>query len=148
FLSARLTKSILADGSFDPITKNKVHEVIGRLKEAGVSVFSAHVTENFGQALALPEDFTPRDFEEICESDSVIVLFDDPVSVGTCIEIGWATSMQKPVYIYTPDTYPLQAQAPMLYGLFRITDTKIERYTDINSLLSKIDKFKESIAAR
>jgi nucleoside 2-deoxyribosyltransferase len=146
FLSARLTKAIKKDGIFDPGTRQAVSAVVNRLKEKGLTVFSAHLVEDFGQTKVEPEEFAPRDFKEICEADSVVVLFDEPISAGTCIEIGWATALQKPVVVFSPEVFYIATEAPMLLGLRQISKVRIERYKDVESLLAKVDGYFSEIA--
>lgn len=77
------------------------------LADAGFEVLSAHWYESFGlmDVNGKSEMVTKRDFQWMCQCDVYIALLPPDEncksirSDGTCVELGWASALRKPVII-------------------------------------------------
>ncbi|HEV2122440.1 MAG TPA: hypothetical protein VGW38_06670 [Chloroflexota bacterium] len=93
-------------GTFDGGLRALVHNVCGHLQTAGYHVWSAHIAEDF--SLLAPHEratVAERDYAWMVQSDVYLALLplDDrglPMSsIGTGVEIGWATVLPRPCLI-------------------------------------------------
>lgn len=94
-------------GSFEPKLRHQFETVIGALEAAGLAVFSAHKEERFGEIdLSGQSAFVvQRDIAWMRSCDLFLSLLPiDPEgrpyrTDGTCIELGWAATLEKPILI-------------------------------------------------
>ena len=121
FLAAPFTRYIQQDG-FDSTARSEIILLLEHLRNSGYEVFSSHVRENFGADLMLGPVCTPLDFEEMRLCDIVVAMVSDK-SYGVCVELGWASSLHKPVILYNP--YNRKSSSPLIEGLSQITKVDI-----------------------
>ena len=100
FLAAPFSR-YLQDESFDPHAFNQINHFIGQLRHHDYSVFSAHEREDFGNKLMPPDLCTRLDFEEMTQCDVLVAIMTDD-SFGVCVEIGWASALNKPIIFVNP----------------------------------------------
>ena len=131
-------QSVFVAGPFfrlvDPVTKTmrpqdreRFEHLIGYFEDSGCQVFNAHKREKWGEQFLEPEDFTKLDFDEIAASDVLVAVPGPPASLGTHIELGWASALGKPIVLLLErgEDYAL-----MLYGLRHIVPTAIVETVD------------------
>lgn len=80
-----------------------------RLRGAGLVVLSPTRFETEAWKLS-PRSYTTRDLLDVVRSDVVLVNVLEAIEVtaGTCIEIGWATALHKPVVLVMGSVSPFQ----------------------------------------
>ncbi len=63
-----------------------------------------------GDPLVTPQGIFTRDMHDVMSCDAMLINFRDSqkVSIGTCVEIGWATAFRKPFVMVTDDINPHQ----------------------------------------
>jgi nucleoside 2-deoxyribosyltransferase len=113
----------------DPVTgrmsdeqRARFERLIGHFESSGCKVFNAHKREKWGEAFLEPDEFTRLDYDEIAASDVIIAVPGPPASLGTHIELGWASALGKPIVLL------LEREADyalMIYGLRHIVPTAI-----------------------
>jgi nucleoside 2-deoxyribosyltransferase len=121
FLAAPFTQLIDSrDGLVDASSRSDLRAMYDALAARGYSVFLAHEREAWGKELMTPEECTPLDFAEMEKADVVCAHLGNPPSLGVQIELGWASSLRKPMLILTDDE---ARYSPLLWGLARLTET-------------------------
>jgi len=136
FVAGRFS-SALQDGTFDPVLRRTLEHVHDVVQAEDYTLHSAHLAEDFGARLMLPHRFVQRDISQVAECDIFLAVLDTPASVGTCIEIGWATFLGKPTFLLLPRTFNT-ANAPMLLGLHAMTHCTTVFYSDDNELRTQL----------
>jgi nucleoside 2-deoxyribosyltransferase len=118
----------------DPVTKTmatkdreRFEKLIGYFEGSGCKVFNAHKREKWGEAFMEPAEFTKLDFEEISASDVIVAFPGPPASLGTHIELGWASAVGRPIVLLLERDCEY---ALMLYGLKHIVPTAIVETKD------------------
>lgn len=116
-------KAAFVNGAFDTSLRHRVDTVVRHLRDAGADVLSAHHEEGFQP---LPHDaydgIVSRDHGWLRQCDVYVPLLplgpDGALlpSVGTGVEIGWATLLGKPVLLLV-ETDRLDCYSPFLRGL-------------------------------
>ena len=114
---------------FEPGLQSQINSIIDILKNEGYHIFSAHHVEKFGSETHLftERSIASRDFIWMkgCELFIALLPNNEDGTImrtdGTHIELGWASSMNKPIIIITPDTHSKQL-SQLLIGLEEITD--------------------------
>lgn len=104
------------------------------LLKKNYDVFLAHFRENWGKDLMADKECTVDDYKEMTESDVVIAFPGNPVSGGVHIELGWASSLKKKIYIFLEEG---AYYSPLITGLGEITDVTYFYY-DTQANLEKI----------
>jgi len=102
-----------------------VHQLLER---AGIEVVSAHRDERWGHDEPPPEIIAKRDFAWMKACSAAVMVLGTPAQPvwrtdGTFMELGWATSVDKPVVLIGDlDSYrsPLVRGLPSLSGRIRI----------------------------
>lgn len=108
FVGGPIQHAVMSHG-FKSDVQHLIETCISTLTADGHTIFSAHVAERFGE---LTETFTPksiwqRDRKWMGECDLfVAVLPSDGTGAllrtdGTCIELGWASALKKPIIVMT-----------------------------------------------
>jgi nucleoside 2-deoxyribosyltransferase len=105
-----------------PEDRSRFERLIGYFETGGWNVFNAHKREHWGEAFLQPEEFTKLDYDEIAASDVVVAVPGPPASLGTHIELGWASALGKPIVLLLERG---EEYALMLYGLGHIAPTVI-----------------------
>lgn len=94
-------EGLLGSEGIDPAWRTLYEALIDQLETAGCEVFSAHRSENWGRDLLPPDQCTPLDFQAISRSEVVVAIPGDPGSLGTHVEIGWASALGKRLVVLT-----------------------------------------------
>lgn len=97
----------IADGEFQRELQVLIEEVLNSIERAGYQVLSAHRFERFGELDVDGQHFevTQRDFAwmQSCDVFMAILPNEGPgASIrtdGTCVELGWASSLGRPIII-------------------------------------------------
>lgn len=109
-----------------PAERERFERLIGYFEASGCKVYNAHKREAWGADSLEPGQFTRLDFDEISASDVLVAYPGPPASLGTHIELGWASAQRKPIVLLLERGGD---HAPMLYGLRRLTATAIVETT-------------------
>ncbi|MDX6648236.1 MAG: hypothetical protein QOJ97_187 [Solirubrobacteraceae bacterium] len=109
FVGGPIQNAMGANGRFDAALRRTIECALDALEQDGFRVFSAHRVERFGD-----EDVTgrsgqiaTRDFGWMNACDAFVAMLPGDVdgtpyrSEGTCIELGWASAMGKPIILVT-----------------------------------------------
>ncbi|MBD2802383.1 nucleoside 2-deoxyribosyltransferase [Xenorhabdus sp. 42] len=104
---------------------NQFQNIIEYFEERGWSVHCAHKREKWGREFMTPAQCTFIDYEEISQCDYFVAFPGVPASPGTHIEMGWASSMKKPVILLLEEN---EEYAFLVQGLGEITSVKTLRY--------------------
>ncbi|MEE6179656.1 nucleoside 2-deoxyribosyltransferase [Mycobacterium sp. 050134] len=102
--------------------RTRFERLIHYFEGSGCTVHNAHRRESWGEAFLEPDDFTKLDYDEIAASDLIVAVPGPPASLGTHIELGWASAMGKPIVLLLEKD---EDHALMVYGLRHITKTAI-----------------------
>lgn len=134
-----------ATGSMPPAQRDRLEHLIGYFEASGCKVFNAHRRERWGADSLEPGQFTRLDFDEISASDLLVAFPGSPASLGTHIELGWASAQQKPIVLLLERGGDY---APMLRGLPRLT--RIATIDDIDGRvpIAALEAALESICER
>ncbi|WP_240420359.1 nucleoside 2-deoxyribosyltransferase [Paenibacillus periandrae] len=138
FLAFPFTKLLTEDNIFDENMKDFLVNTINALTNKGHSVFSAQLREEFGDKLMTPDVATNLDHMEMCKADLVVAFPGwKPISGGVHVELGWASSMKKPIIAFLHDD---QEYTPMITGLHKVTNVEYVHFNDksINELTSMV----------
>lgn len=123
FISTPITNAINPEtGCFDSAMAYQISSIAEMLKERNYEIFLAIEKEKWGKEIAKPEDCTVRDFNELKNSDKLIVYLPKCFSEGTCVEIGWATALVIPVTILCQKGMKV---SPLIQGLSTIGDNRL-----------------------
>jgi nucleoside 2-deoxyribosyltransferase len=146
FLGGPIQYAISGRG-FDGDLRQLISSLYDVLTGAGVEVLSAHVEERFGE-IDLSEEalyVTKRDFEWMQRCDAYLCVLPPGEggrpyrSDGTCIELGWASAMAKPVIMIWE---PCLVHSHLIAGLSAIGNVRYmpidEVKTDPSSVLSAL----------
>jgi nucleoside 2-deoxyribosyltransferase len=113
----------------DPVTgtmrqqdRERFELLIDYFEGSGCKVHNAHKREAWGAEFLEPEDFTKLDYDEIAASDVLVAVPGPPASLGTHIELGWASALGKPLVLLLEKG---EDYALMVYGLRHITRTAV-----------------------
>jgi len=137
FLGAPFT-NYLNGAEFNQELKQAIESTISILEKKGHTVRSAHVRENFGKDLMLPETCTPLDFEEIKKCDLFIAIPSNPPSGGVHIELGWASAIRKDILLCIKKT---GKYSPLIHGLHKISNSRklvFESYCELPKKISEM----------
>ncbi len=123
FLAAPFTR-YLKEGRnvFCESAYTKITQCLTLLRGHGCSVFSAHEREDFGRDLMSPSLCTRLDFEEMVQSDLMVALMDND-SFGVCVELGWASALNKPIILVIPDGKSFVS--PLVEGIGQISKMSV-----------------------
>ncbi|MDH6626595.1 hypothetical protein M2271_004412 [Streptomyces sp. LBL] len=124
---------------------------IGTVREHGGNIFSAHMVEKFGAETAAftPEQVSVRDFQWMKKCDIFVpilpVLPDQTLhrTDGTHIELGWATALERPVVLITPQPF-VDSASHLLKGLHRVGSVQAIGFDEFNE---KPERLIEAILA-
>lgn len=100
-------------------------KLINSLEKNGHECFLAHRREKWGKEYTSDLESTKIDFEEIRKTDLLCIIPGMPVSGGVHIEIGWASSFNKKMFIFLKKN---KHYSPMLTGINSITDAEFRFY--------------------
>lgn len=127
----------------DPVTgvmsardRARFERLIHYFEGSGCIVNNAHRRESWGEAFLGPTEFTKLDYSEIDASDLIIAVPGPPASLGTHIELGWASAMGKPIVLLLEKD---EDYALMVYGLRHVTKTAVVETADGDFELSALE---------
>lgn len=124
-------KKVFVAGPFfklvDPVTGRMpareqalIEGLISHFESTGSTVYNAHKRERWGADFMEPPVYTRLDFEQISASELLVVMPGSPPSLGTHIELGWASALGKPMVLLLD---PEGEYAGMIHGLGAIVPT-------------------------
>lgn len=131
----------LTSSSFDPVLEKAIRDIVNLLREKTFSVRSAHLREEFGRFLAMPDVCTTLDWEEIRDCDLFLAIPGNPPSGGVHIELGWASSLKKKIVLC------LEKEAnysPLVRGLAHLSGAKIVYFSNYQDLLFQLQTMFEN----
>lgn len=117
--------------------RERFERLIDHFESSGCLVFNAHKREKWGEAFLEPDEFTRLDYDEIAASDVLVAVPGPPDSLGTHIELGWASALGKPIVLLLERD---EDYARMIYGLRRIAPTAIVQTVDGRFEMSALDE--------
>jgi hypothetical protein len=122
FVGGPIQHAIRRQGSFHAPTRLKIETVIAGLRNGGYKVRSAHEYEDFGRmdVNGKSREVCSRDFRWMRQCDLFVAVL--PVdeggavihSAGTMVELGWASTMEKPIVLVCD---PSQLYSHLVTGL-------------------------------
>lgn len=88
-------------------------------------------------ALRTPKGITARDRNDVMRCDVMLAYFgfSESISIGTCIEIGWADMLRKPVVLVALDSHPMRSHPMVRECVDFIAVTLDEAVTVIRGIL-------------
>lgn len=136
FVAASFSNAIEPKG-FNPRLRRLIEGIHEVLRSLHIQFHSAHVEEQFGEAVQSPEGFGERDIKHLTSCDLVVALVTNPLSGGVHIELGWASFLQKHIIMLVPHDFEL-SKDPMLSGLCTLADSEIVRFKDVHDMREKL----------
>lgn len=109
-------------GLVDENNKKFLESMRNEIIERDAEVFLAHFREKWGKELMTADECTFDDFKQMKESDVVLAFPGNPISGGVHIELGWASSLQKKIYLFLEEG---AVYSPLIEGLNTITDVRV-----------------------
>lgn len=143
FLGGPIQFAFGENGKFNSDIKKTILLLINELKRNEYSVFSAHTSEKFGELTNQidPSQICLRDNTWMKLCDIYVALIPSDIdgnylrSDGTYVEIGWASSCNKPIVLILD-----QSQTDKLSSLVQGLNTICDLYLfDINEALSNTE---------
>lgn len=121
-----IQNAISIDGVFDMEIRHLIECVLKALEKANYHVLSSHVYENFGgmDVRGKSREVCARDYQWMQECDLFLAIFPldskgNAISTsGTCVELGWASAMGKPIVVVR-DSAPKYSH--LIVGLDAVT---------------------------
>ena len=99
FIAGPFTNALNRSSKFDNIVKEHIEYIIEVVISSGHKYFSAHMRENWGVNLDSPDSLAQTDINEMRHCSHLIVYWGKKISIGVCIEIGFAIACNKPVLL-------------------------------------------------
>ena len=136
----------------DPVTgrmpeaeRALVEGLLEHFESAGARVFNAHRREKWGSETLPPEVFTRLDYDEIKASDLLVAMPGLPGSLGTHVELGWASAMGVPtVFLLEPGG----DYHGMVSGMSGIVPTAIVKIVDKRIDFDELDRAAHDVMRR
>jgi len=133
-----------SDNIIDTNKQGIIQSLINAMTSEGITVFSAHAEEQYGLKIPSVQEVCRRDFKWMNNCDVFCLMALDNGehivrSDGSCIELGWASSMNKPILILV-DPDMLDNASYLLQGLvdnFKIKTLSIKNVIQDPSILVK-----------
>ena len=130
-LSSLRLKSVFVAGPFigviDPETgrmrerdQHLIESLVEHFADGGAEVYNAHRRELWGVKLMQPLEYTRLDYEGVAACDVFVVQPGAPASLGTHVELGWASALGKPIVLLLD---PEATYAGMVLGLASLVPT-------------------------
>jgi nucleoside 2-deoxyribosyltransferase len=126
----------LKENGFDPILKRLIADVLEDLEHAGFRTLSAHRHESFGllDVNGQSAEVAKRDFKWMTEADVFIAIlplneeFESIRSDGTCVELGWASALLKPLVVVRSSRH---VYSHLIEGMVGLTSAVLLDYEDV-----------------
>lgn len=122
-------------GIVDDEYKNRLLELRNYLLSNNHEVFLAHFRENWGKDLMTDKECTADDYKELLESDCVLAFPGNPISGGVHIELGWASSLKKDIYMFLEKD---AVYSPLITGLDTITNVTMVYFEHEDSIFDLV----------
>jgi hypothetical protein len=123
FLSTPITNAIIPEtGCLSIDMTAQIKMIADKIRQKGYRLFLAIEIEQWGKVKATPEEITPRDYNNLLQSNRLVVYLTECFSEGTLVEIGWASANQIPTTIICPKNLKI---SPLIKGLNCIGDNRI-----------------------
>lgn len=145
FLGGPIQYAINIEQQFNSELKELILTIINYLSDNGVTVFSAHIEEDFGASTEKISNnvIGKRDFEWMVQCDKYIAILPSDLegnlmrSDGTHIELGWASALNKKIYIICSKSTQDQ-MSKVLQGLNAISSVEYIDIQDSNDVIQII----------
>jgi nucleoside 2-deoxyribosyltransferase len=142
------TRSVFVAGPFknaiDPVTglvnthlRSRLEAVLEYFDAANYRIYNSHRRESWGAAILKPEQCTKLDYDEISDADLFVAFPGEPASPGTHIEMGWASSLGKPVILIVDG---LESHSFLVRGLHTVATTQYIDAHEIPQLVHELDQ--------
>ena len=125
-------------------------KLINIITEKGMDYYLAIKRENWGIDHKGPQECTLSDFNGVKDSDALIVIPGNReskgISGGVHVELGWASALNKDMYILLEDNFNY---SPVVHGLDALTNVKYYTCNDflnedmLNAINRILDEIKE-----
>ena len=142
FIACPISKYIEGNEFTNNEFKQNIEKIYKICEKYTANIFLALRREEYGKKL-MKDTCTELDFEEMKTSDIVVAIPED--SIGTAVELGWASCMNKKVILILDK---FQRYTPLISRLNDITDTEIiwyERKIDERIVYTIDEKIRERI---
>lgn len=137
FLAGPFLKAIdPVTGRLFPRAQNRLERLIAHYEAHGCRVFNAHKREKWGEEFLAPAVYTRLDFEEISQADVLIAIPGPPASLGTHVELGWASAAGKPLVLLLERGVEY---AGLVTGLCSVTVVESVEMIDGDAPLAAVD---------
>lgn len=141
-------RSVFVAGPFknaiDPITglvnahlRSRLEAVLDYFDAADYRIYNSHRREAWGAAILEPEQCTKLDYDEISDVDLFVAFPGEPASPGTHIEMGWASSLGKPMILIVDC---LESHSFLVRGLHTVATTHYIETQEISQLVHELDQ--------
>ncbi|WP_457033066.1 hypothetical protein [Kitasatospora sp. P5_F3] len=114
-----------ADSVVTLASRTRLTTLRSTLLKSGAAVYSAHHSDAWTVAGRAPEPRVPSDFRALQTADLVFAYVGAPLSAGVALELGWASSLRKPVVLlvdeaitHNPLIATIEQVAPVLPLVF------------------------------
>lgn len=121
---------------FDVSCKYLIMCIIELLEKEEFEVFSSHVIEEWGDKLAPPDEYLPRDIEELEKSDILIALIDENTP-GVYVELGWGYLLRKRIIALIKTDMKIPE---FVSGILEVNKVDIIYFNSTNDLLIKLSE--------
>ena len=121
---------------FDILLKDLIMGIIELLEKRGFKVFSSQVVEEWGNKMASPDKYLPRDIEEFKKSEIMIALIDENTS-GVYVELGWGLILRKKMVALVKGDVKIPE---FIDGILKTNKVKIIHFDFRTDLLAKLSK--------
>ncbi|GAA3733331.1 hypothetical protein GCM10022225_14320 [Plantactinospora mayteni] len=128
--------AIDAAGNFDRTLETDVRSIITKIEADGLQVLSAHLTEGFGEenVEGKSHEIATRDYNWILKCTVFVAVLPagadgSPYRTdGTCVELGWAAALGRPVILVVDDR---AEYSHLVQGLSAITSVRRLDYATV-----------------
>lgn len=143
FIACPISKYLTETG-MDKEFENFIKKVYSVCKEYTSKVFLALKREEYGKARMDDHVCTPLDYQEMEKADLIIAIPED--SQGVAVELGWASAMNKQVFLILNKNYNI---SPLITALHTVTNAEYchieNKYSkEIDVVLNAISGFLDS----
>ncbi|NDO52151.1 hypothetical protein FMM75_23255 [Lachnospiraceae bacterium MD335] len=114
-----------------------IQNIVDCLEKEEMQILSAHVTEAFGLLTPQVNHICRRDYSWMkqCDAFCVLLIPDEKGFIrsdGSCIELGWAYSLRKPIIVVT-EPNQLYKFSALLQGMLIEAKVRIVSFSDIEN---------------
>jgi nucleoside 2-deoxyribosyltransferase len=121
-------------------------DLIGCFEDRGWHVFNAHRREAWGAQTLPARTLTSMDFQDVSRCDVFVATPGaDPMSPGTHIEIGWASTLGKRIFLLTERG---RDYAALVTGLPAVSDVTFIPFTMGGPVGTEVSDLIEQAASR